>query len=135
VRDLPPVGALIGKLMGIAFTVEYFHAEGSLDGYIARLLEAKITLLNAVAAEDFPDASIIAHEVDLRRLAPALIEEVRLTRAATLKPFRHRPTPLHPETASGGHDHANRGDGALGVHERTRPLSMLPRHLRSGRAP
>ena len=64
-------------------TVEYFHAEGSLDGYIARLLEAKIALINAVEAEDFPDASIIAQlEVDLRRLAPALIEEVRLTRAA-----------------------------------------------------
>jgi len=68
-------------------TVEYFHAEGSLDGYIARLLEAKIALINAVEAEDFPDASIIAQlEADLRRLAPALIEEVRLTRAATSSP-------------------------------------------------
>jgi hypothetical protein len=69
-------------------TVEYFHAEGSLDGYIARLLEAKIALINAVEAEDFPDASIIAQlETDLRRLAPALIEEVRLTRAATSSPI------------------------------------------------
>ena len=68
-------------------TVEYFHAEGSLDGYIARLLEAKIALINAVEAEDFPDASIIAQlEVDLRRLTPALIEEVRLTRAAPSNP-------------------------------------------------
>jgi hypothetical protein len=68
-------------------TVEYLHAEGSLDGYIARLLEAKIALINAVEAEDFPDASIIAQlEVDLRNLAPALIEEVRLTRAATTSP-------------------------------------------------
>jgi hypothetical protein len=35
-----------------------------------------------------PDASIIAQlEIDLRRLAPALIEEVRLTRAATSSPL------------------------------------------------
>jgi hypothetical protein len=55
---------------------------------IARLLEAKIALINAVEAEDFPDASIIAQlEVDLRRLAPALIEEVRLARAATSSPL------------------------------------------------
>jgi hypothetical protein len=68
-------------------TVEYFHAEGSLDGYIARLLEAKIALINAVEAEDIPDASIIAQlEADLRRLAPALLEEVRLARAATTSP-------------------------------------------------
>ena len=68
-------------------TVEYFHAEGSLDGYIARLLEAKIALINAVEAEDFPEASLIAQlEVDLRRLAPSLIEELRLARAATASP-------------------------------------------------
>jgi hypothetical protein len=35
----------------------------------------------------FPDASIVAQlEADLRRLAPALIEEVRFTRAATTNP-------------------------------------------------
>jgi SWI/SNF-related matrix-associated actin-dependent regulator 1 of chromatin subfamily A len=68
-------------------TVEYFHAEGSLDGYIARLLETKVALISAVEAEDFPDTSIIAQlEADLRRLAPALIEEVRLNRAATSSP-------------------------------------------------
>jgi hypothetical protein len=54
-------------------------ARGSKPTYVA--------LINAVEAEDFPDASIIAQlEVDLRRLAPALIEEVRLTRAATSNP-------------------------------------------------
>jgi hypothetical protein len=68
-------------------TVEYFHAQGSLDGYIARLLEAKIALINAVEAEDFPDASIIAQlEADLRRLTPALLEEARLARATTTSP-------------------------------------------------
>jgi hypothetical protein len=52
---------------------------------IARL--PKIALINAVEAEDFADASIIAQlEADLRRLAPALIEEVRLTRALTSNP-------------------------------------------------
>jgi hypothetical protein len=62
-------------------TVEYFHAEGSLDAYIARLLEAKIRLINAVEAEHIPDVSILSElEVGLRNLAPALIEEVRLAR-------------------------------------------------------
>jgi hypothetical protein len=51
------------------------------------LLEAKIALINAVEAEDIPDASIITQlEADLRRLAPALLEEVRLARAATTSP-------------------------------------------------
>jgi len=35
-------------------TVEYFHAEGSLDGYIARLLEAKIALINGSRPRIFP---------------------------------------------------------------------------------
>jgi SWI/SNF-related matrix-associated actin-dependent regulator 1 of chromatin subfamily A len=62
-------------------TVEYFHAEGSLDAYIARLLETKIQLINAVAAEQVPDVSILSElEAGLRNLAPALIEEVRLAR-------------------------------------------------------
>jgi hypothetical protein len=62
-------------------TVEYFHAEGSLDGYIARLLEQKMRLIEAVECEDVPDASILGQlEADLRALAPALIEEVRLSR-------------------------------------------------------
>jgi hypothetical protein len=60
-------------------TVEYFHAHGSLDGYIARLLETKIQLMAAVEAEEIPDASILAElEANLRRLSPALMEEARL---------------------------------------------------------
>src|SRR5262249_40916001 len=63
-------------------TVEYFHAEGSLDGYIASLLEAKIRLIGAVEAEVPADASILADlEAGLRKLAPALIEEARLARS------------------------------------------------------
>ena len=63
-------------------TVEYFHAEGSLDSYIARLLETKIKLINAVEADDAPDASLLTELANnLRNLAPALIEEVRMARA------------------------------------------------------
>jgi SWI/SNF-related matrix-associated actin-dependent regulator 1 of chromatin subfamily A len=63
-------------------TVEYFHAEGSLDAYIARLLEAKMKLIGAVEAEEVPKGSILAEiEASLRTLAPALIEEVRAARA------------------------------------------------------
>jgi hypothetical protein len=62
-------------------TVEYFHAEGSLDGYIAELLSKKMELIAAVEADDVPDASILAElEAGLRRLAPALMEEARLAR-------------------------------------------------------
>ena len=62
-------------------TVEYFHADGTLDNYISQLLEAKISLIGAVEADTLPDNSIFKQvEADLRRLAPALIEEVRLAR-------------------------------------------------------
>jgi hypothetical protein len=63
-------------------TVEYFHAAGTLDSYIAKLLDAKIQLIQAVEAQDVPESSILQElEADLRALAPALIEEVRLARA------------------------------------------------------
>ena len=62
-------------------TVEYFHAEGSLDTYIARLLESKIKLINAVESDEIPDTSLLGELAnDLRGLAPALIEEVRIAR-------------------------------------------------------
>ena len=64
-------------------TVEYFHAEGSLDAYVAKLLEAKMRLIAAVEAEEVPNTSILAEvEASLRSLAPALIEEVRLARSS-----------------------------------------------------
>jgi hypothetical protein len=62
-------------------TVEYLHAAGSLDGYIANLLSRKMELIAAVDAEEVPDASILAElEAGLRNLAPALMEEARLSR-------------------------------------------------------
>lgn len=72
---------------GQQVTVEYFHANGSLDGYIAKLLSAKIALIAAVEAHEAPDTSILRDlEVNLRALAPALVEEVRLARAQAEDP-------------------------------------------------
>jgi SWI/SNF-related matrix-associated actin-dependent regulator of chromatin subfamily A-like protein 1 len=85
-------------------TVEYFHADGSLDAYIARLLETKIKLINAVEAEDVPDTSLLAELAnDIRTLAPALIEEVRLARAGSLAPTSavERLAAVAPRTEAG----------------------------------
>ena len=63
-------------------SVEYFHAAGTLDSYIAELLEGKMKLIAAVEAEDVPEASFLAEiQNGLRRLAPALMEEARAARA------------------------------------------------------
>lgn len=63
-------------------TVEYFHAAGTLDSYIAELLQKKMALIAVVEAEDVPDQSLLADIQDgLRRLAPALMEEARAARA------------------------------------------------------
>jgi SWI/SNF-related matrix-associated actin-dependent regulator of chromatin subfamily A-like protein 1 len=63
-------------------TVEYFHAAGTLDAYIAELLERKMSLIAAVEADEVPDQSILTEIQDgLRRLAPALMEEARAARA------------------------------------------------------
>ena len=62
--------------------MEYFHADGTLDAYIAELLERKMSLIAAVEADDVPDQSILTEIQDgLRRLAPALMEEARAARA------------------------------------------------------
>jgi SWI/SNF-related matrix-associated actin-dependent regulator of chromatin subfamily A-like protein 1 len=63
-------------------TVEYFHAAGTLDSYIAELLERKMEMIAAVEAENVPDQSLLLEIQDgLRRLAPALMEEARAARA------------------------------------------------------
>jgi hypothetical protein len=63
-------------------TVEYFHADGTLDGYIATLLQRKMALIAAVEAEKIPDQSILTEIQDgLRQLAPAIMEEARAARA------------------------------------------------------
>jgi SWI/SNF-related matrix-associated actin-dependent regulator of chromatin subfamily A-like protein 1 len=63
-------------------TVEYFHADGTLDGYIATLLQQKMALIAAVEADEVPDQSILSEIQDgLRQLAPALMEEARAARS------------------------------------------------------
>ena len=63
-------------------TVEYFIAAGTLDTYIAKLLEQKMRLITAVEADEAPNKSILAEIQDgLRQLAPALMEEVRAAQA------------------------------------------------------
>jgi SNF2 family DNA or RNA helicase len=55
-------------------TVEYLLADGTLDGYIARLLERKLRLVKAVEADEVPDASILGElQAELQRLSPALM--------------------------------------------------------------
>jgi SNF2 family DNA or RNA helicase len=64
-------------------TVEYLLANGTLDTYIARLLEAKIKLVQAVEADEVPDASILKDlQEELTRLGPALLQEAKAARAA-----------------------------------------------------
>ena len=63
-------------------TVEYLIADGTLDGYIAQLLEAKLKLVNAVESDEVPDASILKDlQATLMRLGPALLQEVKAARA------------------------------------------------------
>ena len=63
-------------------TVEYLLASSTLDEYIARLLEAKLRLVQAVEADDLPEASILsALQDELTRLGPALLQEAKAARA------------------------------------------------------
>ena len=63
-------------------TVEYLLANGTLDTYIARLLEAKLKLVQAVEADEVPDASILRDlQEELTRLGPALLQEAKAARA------------------------------------------------------
>jgi len=57
-------------------TVEYLIADGTLDGYIATLLDTKLALIHSVEAETVPDASILADlQAKLQNLGPALLQE------------------------------------------------------------
>ena len=63
-------------------TVEYLIADGTLDGYIAQLLEAKLKLVNAVESDEVPDASVLKDlQATLMRLGPALLQEVKAASA------------------------------------------------------
>ena len=63
-------------------TVEYLLADGTLDGYIAQLLETKLKLVQAVEADEVPDASVLKDlQAMLLKLSPALMQEVKAGRA------------------------------------------------------
>jgi SWI/SNF-related matrix-associated actin-dependent regulator 1 of chromatin subfamily A len=63
-------------------TVEYLLAHGTLDAYIARLLDAKLKLVQAVEADEAPDASVLKDlQEELTRLGPALLQEAKAARA------------------------------------------------------
>lgn len=63
-------------------TVEYMLADGTLDGFIAELLEAKLALIGAVEGDLPADASVLdALYARLRALGPALLQESKLEQA------------------------------------------------------
>ncbi len=57
-------------------TVEYVLGAGTLDTYVAELLATKMLLIQAVEADEVPDAFILSElEAKLRAMAPALLAE------------------------------------------------------------
>ncbi len=64
-------------------TVEYMLADGTLDGFIAELLDTKLRLVGAVEGDIPPDASILDDlSAKLRSLGPALLQENKLEQAS-----------------------------------------------------
>src|SRR5262245_48849423 len=65
-----------------AVTVEYMLASGTLDAYIAELLELKLALIRAVEADELPAESILAAlQLKLREMGPSLLIEGRAQKA------------------------------------------------------
>jgi hypothetical protein len=63
-------------------TVEYLLADGTLDGYIADLLQTKLRLVQAVESDEAPGESVLqALQSHLMQLAPALLQELKAGRA------------------------------------------------------
>ena len=63
--------------------MEYMLADGTLDGFIAELLEAKLRLIGAVEGDVSPDASVLdGLYAKLRSLGPALMLENKLAQAS-----------------------------------------------------
>ena len=63
-------------------TVEYMLADGTLDVFIADLLEAKLRLINAVEADEIPSTSVLDElHAKLRSLGPALMQENKALQA------------------------------------------------------
>jgi SWI/SNF-related matrix-associated actin-dependent regulator 1 of chromatin subfamily A len=95
-------------------TVEYLLCDGSLDVYMARLLEAKMKLIAAVESAEVPDESILSElQAELRRLAPALLVELRAAKAtgeagarieALAAAIPHAKPPAGPLAETGVHE-------------------------------
>jgi SWI/SNF-related matrix-associated actin-dependent regulator 1 of chromatin subfamily A len=63
-------------------TVEYIFADGTLDVFIAELLEAKLRLINTIESEEAPNASVLDElYARLRSLGPALLQESKALQA------------------------------------------------------
>jgi SWI/SNF-related matrix-associated actin-dependent regulator of chromatin subfamily A-like protein 1 len=63
-------------------TVEYMLADGTLDVFIADLLETKLRLIGAVESEEVPNASVLDElYAKLRSLGPALLQENKALQA------------------------------------------------------
>lgn len=63
-------------------TVEYMLADGTLDVFIAKLLETKLRLINAVEANEGPNTSVLDElSAKLRSLGPALLQENKALQA------------------------------------------------------
>ena len=57
-------------------------ADGTLDGYIAQLLESKLKLVQALESDELPEASVLKDlQAMLQKLGPALLQEVRAGKA------------------------------------------------------
>lgn len=103
-------------------TVEYLLCDGTLDVYMARLLEAKMKLIAAVEGEEPPDESILAElQAELRRLAPSMLIELRAAQATgdvaarieALAGAIARPAVEAPLAASGVHEFPSSRDPKL----------------------
>jgi hypothetical protein len=112
-------------------TVEYMLAAGTLNGFIAELLEAKMRLIQAVEADTPPGASILRElEARLRAAGPALLAELLASRATGDAAARI-------ETIAAGVAQIG-GDAPIaesGMHEFVSsrdPREDLPRHLGAG---
>jgi hypothetical protein len=63
-------------------TVEYMFAHGTLDVFIAELLEAKLRLISTIESEEAPNASVLDElYARLRSLGPALLQESKALQA------------------------------------------------------
>jgi len=63
-------------------TVEYMLADGTLDVFIASLLEAKLRLINKIESEEVPNVSVLDElYAKLRSLGPALLQENKALQA------------------------------------------------------